>query len=141
MMCLYSSVLHHLTSLGISNVSVCELRQIVADHFVSNRDHYVDFLVGEHVPSITDQSIGKQLFFDDFDDFVRGVRSNTFLCIRALCEIFNITVNLLHVRTNTPGGQPMESTLTLSPRNTYSINEIDNAISFCCFRKSFTQYP
>ena len=64
-------------------------------------------------------------------NYVHGVRNNAWgesVCIQALCDVFNITINLLHVRIDRPGGQPIENTLDLTPSNSASTQEIDIAL-------------
>ena len=38
-------MLYHLNSLSVYNASVTELKQMVADHLVRNKEHYIDFIV------------------------------------------------------------------------------------------------
>ena len=45
------------------------------------------------------------------------------ICVQALCDIFNVTINLLHVRVDKPG-----NTLNLTPSNSASTHELDIAL-------------
>ena len=123
------------------SLGVTELRQMVADHLVSNKDHYIDFIVAPnttcnadtarsreedaHIASIQHPATRTQL---QFDNYVHGVRNNAWGESVALCDVFNITINLLRVRIDRPGGQPIENTLNLTPSNSARTQEIDIAL-------------
>ena len=116
--CLHSAILCQLTSLGVCNASISELRLMVVNHLTSSKDHYIDFVVDavasdsrynadteapneeyELIASVQDPEIRKQL---KFDKYVRGVGNKAWgdnIVIQALCDMFSLTINVLTVNT------------------------------------------
>ena len=113
--CLYNSVLCQLTSLGSCNVCSSELREMVASYLDSHKDLYCDFVVqaiasdstynadtetpnaeDALIAAVTDPELRTQLMWNKY---VRRVRSGAWgdnIVIAALCNMFNITINVLN---------------------------------------------
>ena len=73
---------------------------MVADHLVSKRLTFWLILKNHQLQTHLQES---NYFFYTFIHGVRNTVWGDFICIQALSEIFSITVNVLHVRTDSPG--------------------------------------
>lgn len=140
--CLYDSVLFHLKCLDLYSNNSTSLRQDVADCLEIHREMYADFIckavqvqpgndyscdtntpneTDAMIASISDPVLRRLSLFNNYISGVRGTAWGDHIVIAALCNIFNITINVLAIHTD------YQTTIT-TPYNATSQHEIHIAL-------------
>ena len=118
--CLFSTITYQLQSIGIYNGSKDELRKIVADHLDENSTFYRNYTsqpLASHDPynadteaptaedayiaTIVDPELRAQLCWEKYLRRLRDGAWGDHVVIQGICNMFNITINVLSTQNST----------------------------------------